>query len=98
MLDSSQNQRLSTESTESLKQDSVVLEVNSAQETFVVIFRNQQIEDTSLTYEKSKVSFVSDLLDSLYSKLNIDKSKFAIRLFFKGRILTPKTSFSNLSK
>ena len=65
-----------------------------------LIFRNQLSSDTILKFNKSKLPTlkISDIVELLFSKLNISKSESNIRLFFKGRPLKQEEHIRDLCK
>ena len=62
-----------------------------------LIFRNQLSNDISISFEKTKIINISDIINILLSKLKVSKTESIIRLFFKGRPLQKDEKIEDIS-
>ena len=60
-----------------------------------LVFRNQNNEDITLSFDKS-INNIESIKEKIYTKLDIPKKDNIIRLFFKGRPLNDSTDLSSL--
>ena len=63
-----------------------------------LIFRNQLSNDITISFDKTKIITIEDIINILLSKLKVSKTESVIRLFFKGRPLHNDEKIEDISK